>query len=477
MDVEMDRNDADVVLVVDLDETLVRTDLLWEAIVLFIRGNLRHSWRLLHWVWLGKAAFKERLAALVDIDPACLPYDRAIIDEVQAQRRLGRKIVLATGSHRNYAHLVASHLKLFDVVLATDGPVNLTAAAKARELVKLYGEKGFDYIGNGRVDIPVWCLSRIAYSCGRRPSRLTNGMLTRSIGEPRESWPAALLSAMRPRQWLKNLLVFVPMLAGHALTVQAAVQSLVAFIAFCLCASSAYLLNDALDAQHDRLHPTKKERPMASGKLALSHGLVACLLLALAGLALCAFWEIRLFAVVLTYFASTICYSLFLKQLYMVDIVVLALLYGLRIVGGAVGTGIVLSSWLLSFSFFIFLSLAMLKRHSETLKVEQAGVSRVHGRGYLPSDNVPIGVMGICCGFLSVVIFMLYFNSDNVVRLYSSPLRLFGIVPLLVFWIGRLWLLSFRGRIDEDPVLFVSRDRVSLATIVASLAIAVAASL
>lgn len=463
-------------LVVDLDGTLVHSDMLWEAIVLFLKTRFVEAWRLLLWLFLGKAGFKAKLAAAVMIDPAALPYDRVLLAHIAAERAQGRVIVLATGSQRLIADSIAGHLGLFDRVLATEDALNLTSHNKAGRLLGIYGEKGYDYIGNASVDIPVWHGSRIAYSVTHKPFQLGQGRATEQLGSLRGGWAKPLLKAMRPRQWLKNLLVFVPMLAAHELDAVTALQSLVAFLAFSLCASGAYLLNDALDAQDDRMHPTKHKRPIAAGSLPLPVAIFGSALLAFAALALCASFDTLLLMVVSVYFISTLAYSIVLKRLLMVDIVVLALLYSLRILGGSASTHIEPSFWLLAFSFFIFLSLALLKRHSELFNLHQQGEEKTRGRSYTTADRLPVGIMGLNSAFLSVLIFMLYFNSDAVLELYRQPAFLLGIVPLLVFWLGRLWILSFRGEVNEDPVLYVSKDPASLAIIAACGALAVAAS-
>ncbi len=465
-------------LVIDLDGTLIHSDLLWEALVLFLKTRLLAIWRLPLWLLRGKAGFKERLAAAVVLDPATLPYDRTLLASIEAARAAGRVVVLATGSQRRFADLVANHLKLFDRVLATeDSGVNLTSHNKAGALVASYGEGGFDYVGNASADLPVWLKSRSAYSVTQRPFRLADGRYTEPMGSTRTGWARALLKTMRPRQWLKNLLVFVPMLAGHALTADAALDSLLAFVAFSLTASSAYLLNDALDAGDDRLHPVKHKRPIAAGTLPLSVALCVSPLLAGAALALCAWLNPVLLLVVVLYFASTLAYSVYLKRLLMVDIVALAILYSLRILGGSAATGIAPSFWLLAFSFFIFLSLALLKRHSELFNLHRDGKEKTSGRGYVTSDKVPIGMMGINAAFMSVLILILYFNSQNVLVLYRQPAWLAGVVPLLVLWLGRLWTLSFRGQVNEDPVLYVSKDWPSLGIFALCAVLVVMASL
>jgi len=463
-------------LVIDLDGTLIHSDMLWESIVLFLKKNFLRAWQLPLWLFLGKAGFKERIANEVELDPAALPYDQAVLALIAQARAEGRRVILATGTQRRFAEQIAAHLGLFDQVLATGDGINFTSHNKAQELCRLFGERGYDYVGNSRADLPVWLACEGAVSVTHKPFRLSDGRATSHSGSVRGGALKALLKAMRPRQWLKNLLVFVPMLAGHELDLPTLQASLVAFVAFSLCASSAYLLNDALDAQDDRLHPTKHKRPIASGALPLPLALVTSPLLALAAIALCAWFNPLLLAVVAVYFVSTVAYSLVLKRLLMIDIVTLAILYTLRVLGGSAATFIAPSFWLLAFSFFIFLSLALLKRHSELFNLQRDGKEKTRGRGYSTADRMPIAIMGVNTAFVSVLVFMLYFNSSNVLEQYRTPEWLGGILPLLVFWLGRLWVLAFRGEVNEDPVLYVSKDKVSLIVIVLCLLLATLAS-
>lgn len=281
---------------------------------------------------------------------------------------------------------------------------------------------------------------------------------------------------MRPRQWLKNALIFIPLLAAHAMTWPALLPALLAFLAFCLCASSAYLLNDVLDVAHDRLHPSKRFRPIAAGLVSPARALLVSALLGGAGLGLAAYGGVALLDVVLLYFVSTVLYSVYLKKILLIDVAVLAGLYTVRLVGGGVASAIALSFWLLSFSFFLFLSLALLKRHNELLRLKDVPEGAVPGRGYLPRDCLPVAILGMSAGVISTLVLILYYNSVNMVRLYQSPALLVFIVPLFFIWLARLWVLSFRGAIDEDPVLHVSRDKASLAIIALCLALGAAAS-
>ena len=463
-------------LVIDLDGTLIHSDLLWESIVLFLKKHFLRAWQLPLWLFLGKAGFKDKIASQVELDPAALPYDKVVLALIATARAEGRRVILATGAQRRFAEQIAAHLGLFDQVLATDS-VNFTSHNKARELCALFGERGYDYVGNSRADLAVWLSCEGAISVTHKPFRLSDGRATSHSGSVRGGALKALVKAMRPRQWLKNMLVFVPMLAGHELDLWTFNAALVAFIGFSLCASSAYLLNDALDAQDDRVHPTKHKRPIASGALPLPVALMASPLLALAAIGLCAWFSPLLLLVVLIYFASTVAYSLVLKRLLMVDIVTLAILYTLRVLGGGAATMIAPSFWLLAFSFFIFLSLALLKRHSELFNLQRDGKEKTRGRGYTTADRMPIAIMGVNTAFVSVLVFMLYFNSSNVLEQYRTPELLGGILPLLVFWLGRLWVLAFRGEVNEDPVLYVSKDKVSLVVVALCLLLATLASL
>ena len=450
-------NQEDLPLVVALDGTLIHSDILLESLMVFIRTRILQLWRLPLWLCGGMSRFRHKLAAAVLVDPACLPYDRVLLAQIITQRARGRLIVMAADCPRSVAERVASHLQLFDRVLASEGAFASSASDTAGQLVLAYGEKGFDYVGNGRPAVPLWLSCRTAYCVVHEAFLLADGRATVPLGSARRGWAMSLLRAMR-----KNLLVFVPMLSAHLLSAPTTSASALAFLVFCLCASSAYLLTDALDVHDDRQHPSKCARPIAAGTLPLSVALQASALLALAGLALAAAFDRLLLLTLALYFVSTLCYSLYLKRLMMIDIVTLALLYTMRVLGGSASSHIPASFWLLAFSFFIFLSLALLKRHSELINMQRVGKEKTSGRGYLAADSTPIGVLGVNSGLLSVLVFMLYFNSPGIVTMYRYPLLLLVIVPLLMLGLGRLWLLSYRGQVNEDPVLFLTRDPISL---------------
>jgi 4-hydroxybenzoate polyprenyltransferase len=455
-------------LVVDLDGTLIRTDLLVESAIGLARSRTRSILAPLFWVLQGKARLKGRLADCVPIDATGLPFDERVIALIEAERAKGRRIVLATASHRIYADQVAAHLKLFDAVLATEGDVNLSARKKRDRLVEEYGEKGFDYVGNSHDDLAVWAAARQSYVVN--PERgvetaaraLGNVACTiKTEGNPLRSW----VKALRFHQWMKNLLIFVPLLASHKLgKLDLLVDGLLAFLFFGLCASSVYVLNDLLDLSDDRHHATKRKRPFASGALPVKAGLVVFPLLLLAAFG-GALWLLpwQFAAALGIYYAMTLAYSVALKRMMVVDVITLAMLYTIRIIAGTFAFSVAATFWMLAFSMFIFLSLALVKRYAELYEARNRGKSeKARGRGYYPSDLEMISSMGAASGYLAVLVLALYIQDQNTVALYHHPKVIWLACPLLLFWISRTWLLTHRGQMNDDPVVFAIKDRVSL---------------
>lgn len=455
-------------LVVDLDGTLLRSDLLLETGLRFFRHRPWQWHKPLEWLSKGRAMLKEKLALASDIEVGSLPYDPQVIALLEAERRNGRTVVLATASHQSLAERIAGHLRLFDRVLATTAGRNLSAQRKRDLLVEQYGEGGFDYIGNSRDDLPVWAVARRAYVVNpergveRRARALGNvEQVIRSNPSSLQDWRKAL----RLHQWMKNLLIFVPLLAAHRLTDPVLLgQGILAFLLFGLCASSVYLLNDLLDLPDDRLHHTKRHRPFAAGRLSIRSGLLVCPLLlagAFAGAAWLLPWS---FAVTLAaYYGLTLGYSLLFKRHMVVDVIALALLYTLRIIAGAAAFELPLTFWILAFSMFIFLSLALVKRYAELREAWRGGhTGKTRGRGYYPDDLEMISSLGAAAGYLAVMVLALYIRDQATVSLYRYPELIWLACPLLLFWISRVWMLTHRGQMNEDPVVFAVRDRVSL---------------
>lgn len=459
---------ANLPLVVDLDGTLLRTDLLLETGLAYLREQPLHCLDPALWLLRsGKAGLKRRLAEATRIDATTLPFEPAVIALIREARADGRSVVLATASDDALARRVADHLGLFDEVIASDGFTNLSAGRKRAALVSRFGEGGFDYVGNARDDLPVWEAAREAYVANPAP-----GVLARLARRPRpmrmvrtqHATLAAWINAFRLHQWLKNLLLFVPLFAAHRVGEPSLLAlGLFAFVVFGLCASSVYVLNDLLDLAADRQHPTKRERPFASGRLSPRIGmLLAPLLLVVAFGCAATLLPVGFVAVLGAYYVLTLGYSLRIRRYMMVDVIALALLYTLRIVAGAAALGIPLSFWILAFSMFMFLSLALVKRYSELHHTRALDAAPDFGRGYVPADLGMIASLGGSAGFMAVLVLALYINDLNDGTVYRHPQLIWLACPLLLYWIGRTWLLTRRGEMDEDPVIFAMRDRTSL---------------
>lgn len=457
-------------LVVDLDGTLINTDLLVETGSAFVTARpLQAPFAILGWLLQGKAVLKGRLAENTRLEVATLPYNQELLAWLRTEKARGRRLVLATASHRTLAERVASHLQVFDEVFATEGRLNLKAAAKRDLLVARFGAQGFEYIGNDGSDAPVWQAAAQAHlvchapgvapalpACDLAPGRV--------FATGRGAWPWALLRAMRPHQWLKNLLVFLPLLTAHLYTSASNLfQAAAAFLAFGLAASSVYLLNDLADVAADRHHEHKRLRPLASGDLDLLHGWLAWPLLLLAAFGLSAAVLPPQFGLVLlTYVTVSTAYALRLKQVPVLDVLILAGLYALRLIAGAAAIAIAPSFWLLAFAMFFFLSLAFMKRYSELRRAGDADpAAMLRRRGYSPQDMELVATLGSGAGQVAVLVLALYIHDSQTASLYAEPRWIWLACPLMLYWTSRAWMLASRGAMHEDPVLFAVRDRVS----------------
>jgi 4-hydroxybenzoate polyprenyltransferase/phosphoserine phosphatase len=456
-------------LVIDLDGTLLRSDLLVESGLAFVRMQPASVLSPLKWLISGKAHLKEQLAKASEIDVTRLPYDTQVMAFIEQERATGREIVLATASHKIYADQIAAHLKLFDRVMATDGTTNLSATRKRDRLVAEFGEQGFDYAGNSRDDLSVWAAARKAYvvnpESGVEKSARALGNVERVITAPNRGRLITWAKALRLHQWIKNLLIVVPLLASHKLNQPELVgNGLLAFLFFGLCASSVYMLNDLLDLADDRHHPTKRNRPFASGVLPVKSALFIFPLLLIASFAGAAtLLPPRFTAALACYYLLTLAYSLSLKRVMVVDVITLAALYTLRIIAGTFAFKVSLTFWMLAFSMFTFLSLALVKRFAELREARANGkTEKARGRGYYPDDLNMISSLGASSGYLSVLVLALYIQDQATAALYARPHVIWLACPLLLFWFSRTWLLTHRGEMHDDPVVFAIKDRTSL---------------
>ena len=410
---------------VDLHGTLIRSDLLLESLLLLMKRNPLYLFLAVSWLLRGgKPKLAAELAARVELNAAALPYNKDLVAWLRSERNSGRQLWLCAAADMPLAERVAQHLELFEGVIGRDGA----------ELSVL-------------------------------PVFVTGGSRFRAI-----------LRALRPHQWAKNVLILVPLFTAHRLgDLDALAAGLAALVAFCLCASSVYLLNDMLDLEADRGHPRKSKRPFASGDLSLATGLVlAPTLLALAAL-IAAFLPGKFQLFLAAYYMLTFTYSVKLKRMLLVDAVALAGLYTLRIMAGAGAVSVPLSFWLLLFSVFLFLSLAFVKRYAELDALRRQQRLQALGRGYRVEDLAVLQSFGTASGYLSVLVLALYINSPEIEPLYHRPKAIWMLCVLMLYWISRVWMTAHRGGMHDDPVVYALRDRVSLGIgLLAAITVAVA---
>jgi 4-hydroxybenzoate polyprenyltransferase len=455
-------------LVVDLDGTLVTTDTFFESALALIRRNPLSIFQMSVWLFSGRARLKSEVAMRIQPNPATLPYRPDLVLWLEARKQSGGRLTLATASHLSTAEAVACYLGFFDEFLGSDALVNLKGTRKRDALIARFGAGGFDYVGDSAADDSVWAACRIAHVAGNRP---LPAAVRRTIAAEGQTFPDAgsggflagfrcWFHAARVRQWVKNLLLFLPALLNRSLG-YAWSPLLAAFLAFSFVASGTYVLNDLFDLEADRLHPTKRRRPFASGALSIPAGLATALILVVTGFAFCIPVGIQLTLSLLVYAVVSVAYSGFLKNKPVLDVVVLAFLYTWRVYVGGLVSEAWISPWLIQFSIFAFLSLAFLKRFSELRRMRRTGQYATPGRGYRLGDAAVISQAGVGAGLVAGLILALYVNGPEVTRGWPRPYALWGICPIFVYWIVRAWLVAHRGNMNEDPIVFAFRDKVS----------------
>lgn len=466
-------------LVVDLDGTLVKSDLLLESLLVLLKRNPLHFFLLPAWLLKGKAHFKHEVARRADLDVAVLPYRTEMIEYLKAQHKSGRRIVLATASDIGPARQVAKHLRIFDLVFASDGTTNLAGESKQNRLVAQFGEKGFDYAANSECDLTVWSSARRAIVVTSNPSlesRLAKvANVEREFNQPKRRL-ADYLRPLRARHWLKNLLIFLPLFAAHRFLELASLEkAALAFLAFGCCASGGYLLNDLFDLPADRHHPNKRLRAFAAGDLPISYGFFMIPILITMGCSIGWLVSPLCLVTLLVYLALTISYSFFVRKVVLLDVILLTGLYTIRILAGSAAISIWPSQWLLAFSTFFFLSLALVKRYSELMIMRRVDGHHARARSYQFSDGELLASMGVSSGYLAVLVFALYINSDVAQRLYGHSDLMWLLCPLLLYWISHIWLFAHRGKVPDDPLVFATSNRVSRILILFLLVITVLA--
>jgi 4-hydroxybenzoate polyprenyltransferase len=451
---------------VDLDGTLISSDVLWESLCQLLRSRPASVLRMPGWLAGGRAAFKRQVARQVTPDVTALPYRSEVLDYLRAQRDAGRRVVLATASDEQLAQAIAEHLGAFDEAYGSDGRDNVKGEAKLGSIRAREGEGPFEYLGDSAADLAVWRDSARAtlVAPSARTARAVEelGVPTQTLLErPPRLGPA--LRALRPYQWVKNALLFVPLVLAHEIGDPARLLSVAfAFVAFCCVASATYVLNDLLDIEADRRHPRKRNRPLAAGTLPIPHAIGLSLGLLVAGFAVStAFTGPDSTGMLALYLALTSAYSFYFKEQLFLDVLMLAGLYALRVLAGGVAADVPVSPWLLAFSLFFFLSLAFVKRYAELLDVQASQRERLERRGYEVADLGLVETMGTSAGYMSVLVLALYVNTAGSTGLYSDASLLWAVCPIMLFWITRIWFLARRGTMQDDPVLFAATDRVS----------------
>jgi 4-hydroxybenzoate polyprenyltransferase/phosphoserine phosphatase len=470
---------ADVPLCVDLDGTLVKSDTLVDSVLAIARQKPKLLLQIPGWIGQGKASFKRHVTSSVTLDVEHLPYNQPLLEYLREQRGRGRAIYLATAADKTLADRVATYLGIFAGVLASDGAVNLAGGNKLAAFRAQFGER-FCYIGNAKPDAELLAACEtpmVANPDGALTSRMKRaGTVPVMTFTDRAPLLKGWLRAVRLHQWAKNALIFVPLLLAHMWNLGAFAGAIAAFFSFGMCASATYIINDLLDLEADRKHPRKRRRPFAAGDISAISGVVmVVVLMTLAVLLAVALpWLVKsmpggyallapygFLAWLGIYTVTTLTYSLYLKRQLLLDVFVLSGLYTVRILAGSAATGVGVSAWLAGFSVFFFLSLAFVKRFSELEGLRERGQAVTNGRGYFVSDLEQLRALGTGAMYASVVVMTLYIN-DGTKQLYTHPVRLWMVVPVLLLWLSQVWMLASRGEMHDDPVVFAITDKRSL---------------
>ncbi len=465
-------------LAVDLDGTVIATDLFWEALVRLFKSNPLLLLLAPFWLMRGKAFLKQELARRVAIDAKSLPYRTEFIEFLRGEKDKGRRLVLATGSPKTFADAIAVHLGLFDQVMATEGEINLTSSRKRDALVAAFGDGGFDYAGNSVEDIKVFeaASNAIIVAPDKVASRYhaANGGLLIS---GQKQTLKTLLKLLRVHQWAKNVLIAVPaVLANDFLNIDTAIEILLAFVAFSFLASAIYIVNDLFDLDSDRRHKTKRNRPLASGLVSIPSGVMIAGALVAVSAAVSLYLPLLFQLVLLGYAILTTAYTVAFKRMLLIDVLALAGLYTVRVIAGAAATQIEVSFWLLAFSVFFFLSLALVKRFVELDTTTETETGKISGRGYRVTDRQVLAEAGIAATFSSVLVLALYIDSDQVKLIYERPYLIWMLCPIVLYLSLRIWVLARRGEMHEDPVVFILSDWRSQVMVLAGAVLVAAAA-
>ncbi len=454
-----------IALFVDLDGTLIATDTLLESIVLLLKTYPLKIFLLILWVFKGKSYFKSKITQFNTVRADLLPYNEEVLNYIKEEKGKGRKIYLLTAANQMIADDVADYLGIFSGTFGSTDKVNLSGDRKLKTIFQTINNTQFDYIGNSKADIPIWEKSNkiimVNPKTGIKNKFLKNDNVQLIRVSRKITKTKILVKEIRVYQWAKNLLLFLPIIMAHQFNnANLLAAALWAFVSFSFCASAVYILNDLLDLETDRKHPTKKNRPLASGLMSVTTGVLLIFLLLFTSV----FISVKMLStafllILIIYMIFTTAYSIILKQIMLIDVIVLGGLYTLRIAAGSFATGVEVSSWLLVFSMFFFLSLAFMKRYADLILMKQNNQNEIAGRGYHIDDIDLVQKSGITSGFMAMLVLALYINSDNVIELYKSPMLIWFMIPVLFYWLMRMWMVTNRGEMADDPIIYAIRDR------------------
>jgi 4-hydroxybenzoate polyprenyltransferase/phosphoserine phosphatase len=445
-------------LIVDLDYTLIKSDVTVESLIKNIKQNPVQILIVLFLFFSSKAALKRYLAERIDLEIEHLPYNQKVLDYIKREKAKKRKVYLVSASDQKYVDQVANHLKLFDAQYGSDGTINLKGAIKLQFIKKILDGQSFDYIGDSKSDTYIWDHAETAIMVNHKYLKryANNADVLECDKKPN------FIKVLRVHQWSKNILIFIPILTSHRFNeVDVLLQTMVGFISFSLIASSGYLFNDTMDVEADRRHPDKKKRQIPSGVMSLHNSIFLFIGLFTLSLSIALTLSTSFTALLLLYFSLTCSYSIYFKKFLLVDILFLAFFYCIRIFIGANLGDITLSKWLLLFSMFFFMGLAFLKRYIELIASQHKGNEKVKGRGYQPSDSRIVQSLGVSAGLVSVQVFCLYLSADEISNLYTNVFWLWFLAPLIIYYLSRLWILAERQELLHDPVEYTLKDRAS----------------
>lgn len=454
------------VIVVDLDGTLTFTDTFFESLICLIKKNIFYLLILPFWLLQGKSKLKSKVSDRIFLDATLLPYNKKLIEFLLKEKKKNKKIILCSATDKRIANSVAEHLNLFDEVIASDKLLNVAGINKKKLLEKKFGKKNFDYAGNSKIDIKVWEAAKSSIVVNANKSVIHQAKKITNFCKvfPKQKLKILdWLKIFRIHHWIKNLIIFIPLIAAHQINNFQILPALtIIFFSFSICASGIYIINDLIDLQSDRKHLSKRNRPIASGILSIQNAILLSIICITLSIVLGLVVSTKYIIYLVFYLLLNILYSLYLKRFILIDCFVLVIFYNLRIIVGGLIGNIEISFWLFMFSTFIFLSLALIKRYIELQKYKNTTNKYLYGRGYKSSHARIVKILGLVTGYLSVFILFLYANASTTSILYNEPKIIWFVVPVFFYWMYRMWLKAEKNEIDDDPIIFIIKDKISI---------------